>query len=179
MRLYSNSKRGLRVEAQQLKFEVRLYSNSKRGIQYSKFETRLKLQNSKHWENPKLGLSKSQNSRTNSRIYESLKPIATRFDSTEFVPLSRSFLASQVRVFDVSLSSPEAATASARMFHPFIESWLLLVTTTRDHVNNFITSHLIGSISYSVHGYTNQNSLNSLMAKGIAHRFKKCVTEIK
>ena len=89
------------------------------------------------------------------------------------------FLASQIRVFDVSLSSPEAATASARMFHPFIRSWLLLVTTTRDHVNNFITSHLIGSISYSVHRYTNQNSPNSLMVEGIAHRFKKCVTEIK
>ena len=86
------------------------------------------MQNSEHWESPKLELSKSQNSSTNSRIYESLKPVATRFDSTEFVPLSRSFLASQVRVFDVSLSSPEAATASARMCHPFIRSWLLLVT---------------------------------------------------
>ena len=80
------------------------------------------MQNSKHWENPKLELSKSQNTSTNSRICEYLKPRATEFDSIEFVPLSRSFLASQIRVFDVSLSSPEAVTASARMFHPFIEA---------------------------------------------------------
>ena len=64
------------------------------------------MQNSKHFENRKHELSKSQTSNTNSRIYESLKPIASRFDSIEFVPLSRSFLHSQIRVFAVSLSKP-------------------------------------------------------------------------
>ena len=54
----------LKNSEHKLKFEVRLYSNSKRGLrveaQRLKFETRLKLQNSKHWESPKLELSKAK-----------------------------------------------------------------------------------------------------------------------
>ena len=158
MRLYSNSKRGLRVEAQQLKFE-----------------TRLRLQNSKQWESPKLELSKSQNS----RIYESLKPIATRFDSIEFVPLSRPFLASQASSFRCVAFKPGGCDSVRSHVPSFYKKLVVVSNQTRDHVNSFITSHLIGSISYSVHGYTNQNSLNSFNGEGIAHRFKKCVTETK
>ena len=121
----------------------------------------------------------SQNSSTNSRIYESLKPIATRFDSTEFVPLSRSFLASQASSYRCVAFKPGGCDSVRTHVPSFYKKLVVVSNQTRDHVNSFITSHLIGLISYSVHGYTNQNSLNSLMAKGIAHRFKKCVTEIK
>ena len=125
-----NNQAQIRSEAL-LKFETRHSLFLIRNEALHKFETRLRLQNSKHWESPKLELSKSQNSSTNSRIYESLKPKATRFDSIEFVPLSRSFLASQVQVFDVSLSKPRGCDRRRSRVPSFYTSWLLLVTNTR------------------------------------------------
>ena len=58
------------------------------------------------------------------------KTIATRFNSSEFVPPSRSFLASQVRVFDVSLSKPRGCDSVRSHVPSFYRGWLLLVTNT-------------------------------------------------
>ena len=118
----SNSKWGFT----QIRNEAFIIPNSKWGL--TQIRNEAKVAKFGTLGKPKAWAIQEPKSSTNSRIYESLKPIATRFDSIKFVPLTRSFLASQIRVFDVSLSSPEAATASVRMSHPFIRSWLLLVT---------------------------------------------------
>ena len=82
------------------------------------------MQNSKHLESPKLELSKSQNSSTNSRIYKSLIQLLDLILSI----LSNLYLSqglSYTRQFEFSMCcfrSPEAVTDDPCVFYPFIVS---------------------------------------------------------